>query len=191
MPSSTEAPIKTFASATEWEQWLAGGHQTEPRLWLQIAKKTSGISTVTYDEALDVALCYGWIDGQRKSYDGDYLLQKFSPRRPGNLWSKRNVAKVSKLIEASRMRHAGFVEVEAAQTDGRWQAAYDSQRTMAIPEDFMSALERNEQAKASFGTLSKSSLYAIGWRLQTARTPETRARRLSALMRLLESGQAP
>lgn len=140
MPSGTEAPIKAFASATEWEQWLAEHHQTEPRLWLQIAKKTSGISTVTYDEALDVALCHGWIDGQRKSYDGDYFLQKFSPRRPGSLWSKRNVAKVSKLIEASRMRHAGFVEVDAAQQDGRWQAAYDSQRTMAIPEDFMSAL---------------------------------------------------
>ena len=191
MPSGTEAPIKAFASATEWEQWLAEHHQTEPRLWLQIAKKTSGISTVTYDEALDVALCHGWIDGQRKSYDGDYFLQKFSPRRPGSLWSKRNVAKVSKLTEASRMRHAGFVEVDAAQQDGRWQAAYDSQRTMAIPEDFMSALERNETAKASFGTLSKSSLYAIGWRLQTARTPETRARRLSALIRMLESGQAP
>jgi len=190
MPSAPEAPIQAFASAAEWEQWLAEHHQTEPRLWLQIAKKTSAISTVTYDEALDVALCYGWIDGQRKIYDGEFFLQKFTPRRPGSLWSKRNVAKVSKLIEASRMRHAGLVEVEAARTDGRWQAAYDSQRTMAIPEDFMSALERNEQAKATFGTLSKSSLYAIGWRLQTARTPETRARRLSALIRSLESGQA-
>ena len=190
MPSAPEAPIQAFASAAEWEQWLAEHHQTEPRLWLQIAKKTSAISTVTYDEALDVALCYGWIDGQRKIYDGEFFLQKFTPRRPGSLWSKRNVAKVSKLIEASCMRHAGLVEVEAAQTDGRWQAAYDSQRTMAIPEDFMSALERNEQAKATFGTLSKSSLYAIGWRLQTARTPETRARRLSALIRSLESGQA-
>ena len=191
MPSGTEAPIKAFASATAWEQWLAEHHHTEPALWLQIAKKTSGISTVTYDEALDVALCHGWIDGQRKSHDGNYFLQKFTPRKPRSVWSKRNVAKALQLIESARMQPAGFAEVDAAQQDGRWQAAYDSQKTMVIPEDFLLAVQQNEKAKAVFDSLRRTNLYAIGWKLQTAKTPEIRSRRFKALLGMLEAGQIP
>jgi len=191
MANGPAAPIKSFATVSAWEQWLAEHQQTEHGLWLRIAKKDSGIPTVSYDEALDVALCYGWIDGQRKSYDSDYFLQRFTPRRPKSLWSKRNVGKALQLIDSARMQPAGLTQVEAAQQDGRWHAAYDSQRAMVIPEDFLLAVQQNEQTEAFFNTLNKSALYTIGWRLQTAKTAETRRRRFGLLLEMLERGQMP
>ncbi len=191
MSNSTELPTRTFSSSLAWEQWLSENHDTQRGLWIQIAKRAAGIATVTYDQALEAALCYGWIDGQRRSHSADYFLQKFTPRRPKSLWSKRNIAIVARLTEAARMRPAGLAEVEAAQQDGRWQAAYDSQKNMVIPEDFLRAVRENERANACFATLNKTSLYAIGWRLHTAKTPATRARRFAALLEMMEQGEKP
>lgn len=189
MATSKEHSILPFASAELWEQWLLENHRTVDGVWLKIAKKESGIATVTYDEALDVALCYGWIDGQKKSLDKDYFLQKFTPRRSKSLWSKRNIGKVEQLTAANRMQPAGLAEVEAAKQDGRWEAAYDSARNMVMPEDFLAALQQNSPAKATFDTLNQTNLYAIAWRLQTATSPAVRQRRLAAILATLEKGE--
>ena len=184
-----EGGVVSFESSDAWEQWLSEHHGSVQLVWLQIAKKGACTKTVTYDEALDVALCFGWIDGQRKSQDEHYFLQRFTPRRRGSLWSKRNVIKAIRLLEAEKVQPAGLAEIEAAQDDGRWHRAYDSSRSMSIPADFLSALQKNRSAEEFFNTLNKASLYAIGFRLQTAKTPETRQRRMTAIMKLLESGQ--
>jgi uncharacterized protein YdeI (YjbR/CyaY-like superfamily) len=189
MATAKELPLLPFASASLWEQWLAEYHAQLDRVWIKVAKKASGVASVTHDEALDVALCYGWIDGQRKTYDSQFFLQKFTPRRPKSLWSRRNVAKVAKLTAAGKMQPAGLAEVEAAKRDGRWEAAYDSPKNMVVPEDFLKALEENKQALAFYKTLSKSSIYTIAWRLQTAKKPETRRRRFDALLVMLERGE--
>ncbi|RYG35624.1 bacteriocin-protection protein [bacterium] len=191
MAPDTDTGRLPFASAADWERWLAENHGTATAIWVQIAKKGSGIPTVTYDEALDTALCYGWIDGQRKSHDEDHFIQRFTPRRPKGNWSKRNVAKVAELLEAGRMQPAGFAEVEAAQRDGRWEAAYDSQKDMVLPEDFVLAVRANENAAAFLGTLSRTNLYLIALKLHNARTPETRVRRFAALLETLERGEVP
>ena len=189
MTTAKELPLLPFASASLWEQWLAEYHAQLDGVWIKVAKKASGIASVTHDEALDVALCYGWIDGQRKTYDSQFFLQKFTPRRPKSLWSKRNVAKVANLTAAGKMQPSGLAEVEAAKRDGRWEAAYDSPKNMAVPEDFLKALEENKQALAFYKTLSKSSVYTIAWRLKTAKKPETRRRRFDALLTMLERGE--
>lgn len=189
MAATKEYPNIPFASALVWEEWLAEHHAAADGVWIMVAKKASGIASVTHDEALDVALCYGWIDGQGKTFDDTYYLQKFTPRRPKSLWSKRNIEKVTALTAAGKMQPAGLAEVEAAKRDGRWDAAYDSPKNMVIPEDFMQALGENEQALAFFNTLNQANKYAIGWRLQTAKKPETRQRRFDALLAMLERGE--
>ena len=189
MATEIEIPMMSFPSAQEWERWLAENLGSECGIWMQLAKKGSGITTVTYDEALDVALCYGWIDGQKKSLDADFFLQKFTPRRKKSLWSKRNVGKALELIEAGRMQAAGLAEVELARKDGRWDAAYDLARDMTVPEDFVQAVGQDEKASAFFATLNKTNLYAIAWRLQTAKTPETRARRFAGLLEMVMKGE--
>lgn len=189
MPNKPELPIKEFASSKDWEEWLAKNLQSSSGVWLKIAKKASGITTVTYAEGLDVALCYGWIDGQRRSFNEKYFIQKFTPRRPRSLWSKRNVGKVAELIAAGKMTPEGFAEIEAAKLDGRWDAAYDSQKDMVIPEDFIEAVESSTSAKENFAKLNKASLFHIGWRLQTAKTPTVRARRFQVLLEKLEKGE--
>jgi uncharacterized protein YdeI (YjbR/CyaY-like superfamily) len=156
---------------------------------IMVAKKASGIESLTHDEALDVALCYGWIDGQGRTFDDTYYLQKFTPRRPKSLWSKRNIEKVAALTAAGKMQPAGLAEVEAAKRDGRWDVAYDSPKNMVVPDDFMQALGENEQALAFFNTLNHANKYAIAWRLQTAKKPETRQRRFDALLAMLERGE--
>ena len=187
--TTNELPILPFASVALWEQWLSEHHDRLDGVWLKIAKKASGIASVTHDEALDVALCYGWIDGQRRPADSEFFLQKFTPRRPQSLWSKRNIAKVTALTAARRMQPAGLAEVEAARQDGRWAAAYDSPKDMVVPEDFLQALRENQQALAFFNTLNKANVFAIAWRLQTAKQPETRQRRFAALLAMLERGE--
>lgn len=189
MAALKELPILSFASAVLFEQWLSEHQAQDDGVWIKIAKKASGIASVTYEEALDVALCHGWIDGQRKSLDERFFLQKYTPRRPRSLWSKRNITKIAALTAAGRMKPSGLTEVESARQDGRWEAAYDSPKDMVVPEDFLEALRRNTRAQSCFDTLSKSNVYAIGWRLATAKTPETRKRRFATLLAMLETGE--
>jgi uncharacterized protein YdeI (YjbR/CyaY-like superfamily) len=189
MATTQELPTLPFASVPLLEQWLFEHHAQLAGVWIKMAKKASGIASVTHDEALDIALCYGWIDGQRKIYDDRYFLQKFTPRRPKSLWSKRNIDKVAMLKAAGRMQPPGLAEVAAARQDGRWEAAYDSPKNMVVPEDFLKALRGNKQAQAFFNTLSKSNVYAIAWRLATAKKLETRKRRFDALLAMLERGE--
>ncbi|MEO8083255.1 MAG: YdeI/OmpD-associated family protein, partial [Ardenticatenales bacterium] len=169
--------------------WLAEHHAASTGIWLRIAKSASGIPSVTYAEALDEALCYGWIDGQKKGYDADAWLQKFTPRRPKSIWSKINRDKVAALITAGRMQPAGLAEVERAKADGRWDAAYDSQRTAEVPADLLAALDADEDARAFFATLNSANRYAVLWRIQTAKRPETRAKRVADLVAMLGRGE--
>ncbi len=182
-------PVIPFDSAASMERWLEEHHASENGIWLKVAKKSSGVPSVTYDEALDTALCYGWIDGQRKTYDDIFFIQKFTPRRPRSLWSSRNVKKVAQLIAAGRMRPSGLAQVEAAKQDGRWERAYGNHEEMPVPADFLAALEKNPAAKATFATLKKLDRYLIAFRLTTAIKPETRERRLTKILTMLEKGE--
>jgi uncharacterized protein YdeI (YjbR/CyaY-like superfamily) len=178
-----------FSSRDAWERWLAEHHNSSSGLWLKIAKKDSGIDTVSYAEALDVALCYGWIDGQKGTFDGDYWLQRFSPRNPKSKWSKVNRRKATEFIEKGEMKPAGLREVERARADGRWDAAYDAQSAMIIPDDLRQELEKNDKAREFFSTLDSRNRYAILYRLQDAKKPETRARRLQKYVTMLNEQQ--
>lgn len=153
-------------------------------------KKGTGIASVTYDQALDVALCYGWVDGQLKSYDAESYIQKFTPRRTRSNWSKRNTEHVARLIKSGEMRAAGLREVEAAKADGRWAAAYDAPSQATLPQDFLRELKKDATAYAYFKTLSKANVYAIAYRLQTAKKPETRERRMKQILLMLADGKA-
>ena len=186
---TTDLPIQSFASKTKWAEWLAKQHDKSAGVWLKLAKKDSGIPSVTYDEALDVALCYGWIDGQKKGFDDKYWLQKFTPRGPKSIWSKINTEKAERLIAAGEMKPAGLKAIEAARQDGRWDAAYSSQRNMSVPEDFQAALDKNKKAKIFFTTLNSANRYAILFRIQTAKKAETRAKRIQQFIQMLERGE--
>jgi uncharacterized protein YdeI (YjbR/CyaY-like superfamily) len=183
-----DLPILPFADANAWEAWLVA-NATSKGVWLKIAKKDSGIATVTYAGALDVALCHGWIDGQKLGFDGDYFLQRFTPRRPKGLWSKINIGHAERLIAEGRMRTGGQREIDAAKADGRWDAAYDGARTMEIPPELTAALAKNKKARVFFETLDKTNRYAVCWRVQTAKKPETRANRVEALVAMLARGE--
>jgi uncharacterized protein YdeI (YjbR/CyaY-like superfamily) len=189
MSYMTDLSIVSFQSAQEWEEWLAENHASSVGVWLRFFKNGSGKPTVTHDEALDAALCYGWIDGQGKKYDELSWLLKFTPRRAGSIWSRRNTEHVERLIQENRMQPPGFAEVEAAKADGRWERAYDSPSKMTVPEDFLEELSKNQEAKAFFETLNKASIYAIAWRLQTAKKPETREKRMKAILTMLAKGE--
>ena len=183
-------PVLPFASPQVWERWLAENHAGCSGVWVKFAKKSTGIASVTYEEARDVALCYGWIDGLKHGYDETHYLIRFLPRRPKSIWSKVNVGIAESLIASGRMRPAGLAEVERAKADGRWEAAYDSQATMQVPDDFRAALSEVPQALAFFETLKSSSRYAFLYRIQTARTPELRAKRIRDFVGMLERGEA-
>lgn len=171
--------VLDFPDAAGWESWLAAQHGVRNEAWLRIAKRHSGLGTITIAEALDVALCFGWIDGQRRSYDEVSYLQRYSRRRPRSSWSRVNVAKVEALMAAGRMQPAGLAEVAAAQADGRWAAAYEPQRTAAVPPDLAAALADNPKANAAFERLGRSDRYAVILPLLKARTGEARARMLA------------
>jgi uncharacterized protein YdeI (YjbR/CyaY-like superfamily) len=171
--------VLDFPDAAGWESWLAAQHDVRTEAWLRIAKRHSGIATITIAEALDVALCYGWIDGQRRTLDDVSYLQRYSRRRPRSSWSRVNVAKVEALMAAGRMRPAGLAEVAAAKADGRWDAAYESQRTATVPPDLAAALAGNAAASAAFERLGRSDRYAVILPLLKARTAEMRARVLA------------
>ena len=180
-----DLPIIPFATPESWQTWLAEHHATSPGLWLKLAKKATGIPSITYDEALDSALCYGWIDGQKGSYDEQFWLQRFTPRRPKSKWSKRNREIVARLVEEGKMQPAGLREVELAQQDGRWQAAYDSQANAAVPDDLQAMLDKNPKAQAFFNQLNSVNRYAILYRIHDAKRPETRARRIEKFVAML------
>jgi uncharacterized protein YdeI (YjbR/CyaY-like superfamily) len=184
-----DLPLMPFESAEAWESWLDTHHGDSPGVWLQIAKKASGIPTVTYAEALEVALCYGWIDGQKSGYDDDYFLQRFTPRRSRSKWSKINVDKVAELADAGRMRPAGTAQVEAAKADGRWDAAYGGMATITVPDDLQAALDGNPAAADFFATISRTNRYAVLYRVHAAKRPETRARRIAMIVEMLAEGK--
>jgi uncharacterized protein YdeI (YjbR/CyaY-like superfamily) len=184
-----ELPILTFADQAAWSRWLREQHASSPGVWLKIAKKASGIRTVDHPQALEEALCYGWIDGQRLPQDESFFLQRFTPRRPRSKWSQINREKVTALIEQGRMQPAGLAQIEAAKQDGRWEAAYAPQSSQAIPEDFQRALEQNPEAHEFFKTLRGTRRYSFLYRIQDAKRPETRARRIEQFVAMLAKGQ--
>jgi uncharacterized protein YdeI (YjbR/CyaY-like superfamily) len=175
--------------AAEWEAWLADHHTLQAGVWLKLAKKGSGLASVTPAEALDVALCYGWIDGQRKALDKNHYLQRYTPRRPQSTWSKVNVDKAEALIAAGRMREPGMAEIAAAKADGRWAAAYGPARAATVPPDLAAALEQDERARRGYESLGRSDRYLVILRLETARTPQTRAARLRRMIATLAAGE--
>jgi uncharacterized protein YdeI (YjbR/CyaY-like superfamily) len=179
-----DLPVLPFASAEAWEAWLAE-HQDDPGAWIKIAKKASGIATVTHAEALDVALCHGWIDGQRRSLDETWFLQRFTPRRARSKWSQVNCAKIADLTAAGRMRERGVAEVERAKADGRWDAAYEAPSKATVPPDLQRALDANPAAREFFATLKGQNRYSILYRIQDAKRPETRARRIETFVAML------
>lgn len=183
---SGELPIILFEHQQAWSEWLDQHHSESPGVWLRLAKKKAAIASLSYTEALDVALCYGWIDSQKKSYDESSWLQKFTRRGLKSIWSKVNREKVQALVEAEKMKPAGLVAVGRAMEDGRWAAAYDSQRTASVPADLQAELDANPTAKAFFSTLDGANRYSILFRIQTAKKPETRAKKIAALVAMLE-----
>ncbi len=183
-----ELPTLQFASATVWSEWLRENHAREDGIWLRFFKKGSAVASITYAEALDEALCHGWIDGQVRRLDEASYLQRFTPRRPRSIWSRRNIEHVARLTAAGRMKPAGLKQVEAAKSDGRWERAYDPPSAMSVPDDFVREVKKNKKAFAFFQTLNKSNLYAIAWRLQNAKKAETRERRLRAIVEMLAQG---
>jgi uncharacterized protein YdeI (YjbR/CyaY-like superfamily) len=178
-------PVMSFGSTDAWDAWLAAHHADSAGLWLKIAKKGAAGTTISYSDALDVALCHGWIDGQKGRHDDEYWLQRFTPRKPGSKWSKINTERAAALIESGRMRPAGRREVERAQADGRWEQAYESQSRVTVPEDLARALAANERARAFFATLDSANRYAILYRIGTAKKPETRAKRIDTYVAML------
>jgi uncharacterized protein YdeI (YjbR/CyaY-like superfamily) len=184
-----ELPILLFATPPDLEAWLEENYEQPDGFWLKVAKKGSGEQSVTYGEALELALCFGWIDSQKRGHDEKFFLQRFTPRRPRGRWSRINRNKVEELIAAGAMRPAGLAEVEAAKADGRWEAAYEGQRTAKVPDDLQRELDDNEAAREFFATLDSANRYAIVYRLNDAKKPETRERRLRKFIAMLERGE--
>lgn len=188
-PGKADLPIIPFASPAQWEKWLELNHAVSKGIWLQFYKKKSGIASVTYAEALDVALCYGWIDAQLKSIDELSYKQHFTPRRAKSIWSKRNIEHIVRLTKEGRMKPAGIREAEAAKADGRWEQAYDSPGNMILPDDFLTELSKNKTASEFYESLNKTNKYAICWRIQTAKRPETREKRMKEILEMLGRGE--
>ena len=189
MKNTENLPIMSFETQQDWERWLAERHTNTEGIWLKIAKKETGTPSVSYSEALESALCYGWIDGQKASFDDTYWLQKFTPRGPKSMWSQVNCDKVTVLMASGRMQPAGIRQVELARADGRWEAAYEPQSKITIPEDFQRELDNNQEAKEFFSTLNSVNRYAILFRIQTAKKPETRSARIQKFIEMLAKNE--
>jgi uncharacterized protein YdeI (YjbR/CyaY-like superfamily) len=185
----TTFEVRAFASAADFDAWLAVEHDRAPGLFLRIAKKSSGIPSITAAEAIEVALCHGWIDGRANRVDDDWFTVRYTPRRPRSVWSKKNVDTVARLIADGRMRPAGMAAVEAARADGRWERAYAGPATMTVPDDLAAALAAEPAAAAAFAELDRTNRYAVLWRVETASTPQTRARRIAACVQMLAKGR--
>ncbi len=186
---SSEYPALTVDTRKAWSQWLKRNHTSSEGVWLRFFRKGSGRQDLTYEQALEEALCYGWIDGQVKPNDSASWLQKFTPRRRKSVWSKRNRDRVTRLISEGRMKPAGLKVIQAAKDDGRWDKAYDSPAQMQVPPDFLAALKKDPGAYKFYKTLNRANTYAIAWRVQTAKKPETRARRMATLLAMLARGE--
>ena len=184
--SSTTLPVLHFERQKDWASWLTENHGSSPGVWLQLAKKSSDIPSVSYDEAIEVALCFGWIDGQKQAHSEQFWLQKFTRRSDKSVWSKINKDRALALIKTGKMKPAGLQEIEHAKSDGRWDAAYDSASKATVPSDFQSALDSNTRAKNFFGTLDSRNRYAILFRIQTAKKAETRAKKIAQFVLMLE-----
>ena len=182
-------PLKEFKTSRSFESWLARNHARADGIRIKLAKKASGITSISYAEALEVALCYGWIDGQSKSIDEQWYWQRFTPRRTRSLWSKRNRGLVARLIDEGRMQAAGQAEIDRAKADGRWDAAYDSPANAKVPDDLTGALQKDPRAKRFFDALDAQNRYAILHRLMTAKKPDTRAKRIAAFIEMLREGR--
>lgn len=189
MESNEGLPVVQIASQGDWEEWLAVNHASSTGLWLRIAKQAAGVATVSYAEALESAICYGWIDGQKGSRDDRFWLQKFTPRRRGSRWSRINRDKAEELLRHGRLKPAGLAQVEQARQDGHWEAAYAGPRTATVPDDLQRALDEHPAARAFFATLDSRNRYAILYRIQDAKKPETRARRIARYVALLDEGK--
>ncbi|HEX5429984.1 MAG TPA: YdeI/OmpD-associated family protein [Patescibacteria group bacterium] len=183
-----DLPVKFFRTDKDWEKWLAKNYHKRDGIWLKFYKKRSGVASLKYDGALDVALCYGWIDGQLKSFDEQAYLQRFTPRRKGSIWSKRNTEHIARLKRAGRMKPSGMIAVKLAKASGAWERAYKSPSQMRMPEDFLALLNKNKTAKEFFATLNKANTYAIAWRIQNVK-PENRARRIGEIIKMLSKKQ--
>lgn len=187
MPTNKKPiPVMSFRQRKNWQTWLDKNHATATGIWLKLAKKGTGNQSVSYDEALEIALCYGWIDGQKKAHDESFWLQKFTPRGPKSVWSKINRTKAEELIKRGQVKPAGQKAIASAKQDGRWDAAYDSARGATVPSDLQAELDKNAKARAFFATLSGINRYAVLYRIQTAKKPETRAKRIQQFIRMLE-----
>ncbi len=184
-----DLPIVLFESPAALEAWLEDNHAASDGIWLQIAKKGSGVRSVTYAEALEVSLCFGWIDSQKRAHDDRHFLQRFTPRRPRGRWSRINRDKAEQLIAAGAMRPPGLAEVEAAKADGRWEAAYEGQRNATVPDDLQRELDASPAAAEFFASLSSANRYAVIYRLNDAKRAETRERRLRTFVEMLERGE--
>lgn len=189
MDPKPDDPVEFFAKPADFERWLRKHHAKASCLWVKYAKKKSGIVSIDWDQAVDIALCYGWIDGQAKSLDETYSLQRFTPRRKQSKWSKLNRERVARLTKAGRMQPAGLAEVERAKADGRWDAAYDSPANATVPGDLAKALAKSNKAQTVFNSLSSANRYSILYQLQAAKRPETRARRLEQFIEMLKKGE--
>ncbi len=183
--TSRDLPVLAFRSAADFEAWLESEHATSAGIWLKVGKQTAPEQSVSYAEALEVALCFGWIDGQKRGFDADYWLQRFTPRTPGSKWSKINTEKADALLAAGRMRPAGQLQAENAKADGRWDAAYAGQRTSTAPDDLRAALDANPAAAEFFTTISSVNRYAIIYRVGSVKRPETRARKIAQYVQML------
>jgi uncharacterized protein YdeI (YjbR/CyaY-like superfamily) len=186
---SDSLPIMSFETQQDWEAWLKENHAETKGIWLKIAKKEAPTSSVSYAEALDSALCFGWIDGQKAAFDDRYWLQKFTPRTAKSIWSKVNCAKAETLITQGRMQQAGLRQVELAKADGRWERAYESQSKITIPDDFQSELDKNPMAKDFFSTLDSANRYAFLFRIHAAKKSDTRAAKIQKFVAMLEQHQ--
>jgi uncharacterized protein YdeI (YjbR/CyaY-like superfamily) len=186
MATPKELPELFFETQQQWEKWLAKHHAQENGVWLRMYKKDAKIPSINYAQALEEALCYGWIDGMSKSVDATSFIQKFTPRRSKSIWSERNTKHIERLTAEGKMKPAGFHQVELAKADGRWEKAYASSSEARVPDDFIAALNKNKKAKAFFETLNKQNIFAIYFRLQNAKKPETRAKRIVEFIAKLE-----
>jgi uncharacterized protein YdeI (YjbR/CyaY-like superfamily) len=184
-----DLPVEEFSTAKAWERWLARNHESSPGVWLMIAKKDTGVKTVEIVDAIETALCYGWIDGLRHRHDETYFRQRFTPRQARSKWSMINRDRVEALIAAGRMRPAGQAQVDAAKADGRWDAAYAGSRTIEVPDALTKALKRNAKARRAFEGLDSANRYAILFRIHDAKRPETRTRRIEQFVTMLEEGR--
>jgi uncharacterized protein YdeI (YjbR/CyaY-like superfamily) len=189
VPDDSRFETRAFASAADFDSWLAAEHERAPGVFLKIAKKSAGIPSVTAAEAIEVALCHGWIDGRANRVDDDWFTIRYTPRRPKSVWSQKNAETVARLIEEGRMRPAGLAAVEAAQADGRWDRAYAGPATITVPDDLTAALAAEPAAEAFFAALDRTNRYSVLWRVHTASTPQARAKRIAACVAMLAEGR--